>query len=155
MASASPSRAEKPEPDRLVPFPDRGPDHRPKLVVAQGRGGTGKSVFIRTVVERAQNAGREPAVADADRTNATLPLFFADVIRPEYQDETSVHDWLDEVVNQQVEKKMTVVLDMGGGDQVFKRFARELELAPAMEAAGITGRGPPDRPRPGRSRLPA
>lgn len=137
MASPSPSRAEKPEADSLVAFPDRDADHKPKLLVALGRGGTGKSVFVRTVVERAHNAGRELAIADADRTNATLQNFFADVIRPDYQDEKTVHDWLDEVINQQVEKKLTVVLDMGGGDQVFKGFARELELASAMTATGI------------------
>jgi hypothetical protein len=113
------------------------PDEKPKLVVTHGRGGTGKSTFVRAVVERAHEGGRAPAIADADRTNATLPSFFADVVRPEYPDERTVRDWLDVLINQQAEQQMTVVLDMGGGDQVFKDFARSLELAALLDGAGI------------------
>ena len=87
------------------------------------------------MLERAQEAGREPAVADADRTNATLAAFFKGVIRPDHPDDQTVHEWLDDLVNQQAENRKTVILDMGGGDQVFKRFARELELAKLMESA--------------------
>ena len=113
------------------------PERRPKLVVTHGRGGTGKSTFVRVLLERAQEAGREVAAADADRTNATLSSFFAAVLRPDHPDDQTVHDWLDDLVNQQAEDRMTVILDMGGGDQVFKRFARELELAKLMDGAGI------------------
>jgi hypothetical protein len=114
-----------------------GTQHRPKLIVTHGRGGTGKSTFVRAIVERAQAAGRAPAIADADRTNATLPSFFADVIRPAYPDDKTVRDWLDSLINQQADQQMTVVLDMGGGDQVFKDFARSLELANLLESVGI------------------
>jgi len=76
-------------------------------------------------------------LADADRTNATLQTFFTGVIRPEYPDEKTVHDWLDAVINQQAADKVTVILDMGGGDQVFKRFAMELQLSELLEGAGI------------------
>lgn len=113
------------------------PDQTAKLVVTHGRGGTGKSTFVRVMVERAQEAGRGPAIADADRTNATLASFFKDVIRPDYPDEKTVHDWLDSLINQQAEDQITVVLDMGGGDQVFKRFAKSLELSALLDSAGI------------------
>ena len=76
-------------------------------------------------------------MADADRTNATLAAFFKEVIRPDHADDQTVHDWLDDLVNQQAEDRMTVILDMGGGDQVFKRFAKELDLATLMDGAGI------------------
>jgi hypothetical protein len=134
-----------------VPFRNPGPaenvaplalppqmgDTKPKLIVTHGRGGTGKSTFVRVMFERAQGAGRPPVLADADRTNATLQTFFKGVFRPEYPDEKTVHDWLDAVVNQQAADKVTVILDMGGGDQVFKRFAMELQLAELLDGADI------------------
>jgi hypothetical protein len=110
---------------------------KPKLLATHGRGGTGKSTFVRAIAERAQAAGRALAIADADRTNATLPAFFANVDRPEAADERTVTDWLDALINQQAEAQATVVLDMGGGDQVFKRFAAELQLVELLEGAGI------------------
>jgi hypothetical protein len=89
------------------------------------------------MVERAQDEGREIAIADADRTNATLAAFLKGVIRPEHSDEASVHDWLDALINQQAEDQISIILDMGGGDQVFKGFARSLELATLLDGAGI------------------
>jgi hypothetical protein len=121
----------------LQTVPAAVPDDRPKLVVTCGRGRTGKSTFVRIMVERAQESGREVVIADADRTNATLSSFFQGVVRPEFRDDRSVHDWLDAVVNQQAADRATVVLDAGGGDQVFKGFAAELELASLLETAGI------------------
>jgi hypothetical protein len=49
-----------------------------------------------------------------------------------------VADWLDELVNTQAETRMSLMLDMGGGDQVFKRFAASLDLAALLQAEGIT-----------------
>ena len=112
-------------------------EETPKLIVTHGRGGTGKSTFARLLIERAHETGRPPTVADADRTNATLPKFFDDVLRPPSTDDKSVTDWLDAVVNAQAEQRVTVVLDMGGGDQVFKRFAIELQLVDMLLEAGI------------------
>jgi hypothetical protein len=109
----------------------------PKFIVAHGRGGTGKSTFVRIIAERAQAAGRDVIIADADRTNATLGNFFSGVIRPEYPDDRSVMDWLDDLVNGIADAKQTVLLDLGGGDNVFKPFAAGLELANLLTSAGI------------------
>ena len=113
------------------------PADQPKLCVTHGRGGTGKSTGVRILKERADEAGRPVAIADADRTNATLAAFYQDVVRPEYPDEKTVADWLDELVNSQAETRMSLLLDMGGGDQVFKRFAASLELASLLQREGI------------------
>jgi len=137
MTNASSHSANLAETDDPLAAPAQVADTRPKLVVTHGRGGTGKSTFVRVMFERAQSAGRPPILADADRTNATLQAFFKGVVRPDYPDERTVHDWLDAVVNQQAADKVTVVLDMGGGDQVFKRFAMELRLAELLDEAGI------------------
>lgn len=113
------------------------PADQPKLLVMHGRGGSGKSTLVRVIVERATEAGREVAVADADRTNATLGSFLKNVTRPELPDDKTVSDWLDDLMNQQAETRMSVALDMGGGDQVFKRFASSLELADLLAGEGI------------------
>ena len=131
-----PSPARRSDPDEtsvaaVIPL------HKPKLVVAHGRGGSGKSTVLRYLAERAQDAGREIVIADADRTNATLAAFFEGVVRPEHGEEVIVADWLDALVTQQAEEQLTVLLDMGGGDQVFDRFAREVQLADLMASAGV------------------
>jgi hypothetical protein len=131
MASAR--RADMAEPTDLEPMPAE----QPKMVVTHGRGGTGKSTGVRILKERADEAGRPVAIADADRTNATLGSFYADVVRPEYRGEQGVTDWLDDLVNTQAETRMSLLLDMGGGDQVFKRFAASLDLAALLQAEGI------------------
>jgi hypothetical protein len=117
--------------------PERPSGAKAKLAVTLGRGRTGKSTFVRVMVERTQDEGREIAIADDDRTNATLAAFLRGVVRPEHSDETSVHDWLDALINQQAEDQVSIILDMGGGDQVFKGFARSLELAALLDGAGI------------------
>ena len=132
MASAR--RADMAEATDLEPMPAE----QPKMVVTHGRGGTGKSTGVRILKERADEAGRPVAIADADRTNATLGSFYADVVRPEYRGEQGVTDWLDDLVNTQAETRMSLLLDMGGGDQVFKRFAASLDLAALLQAEGIT-----------------
>jgi len=109
----------------------------PKLVIAIGRGNTGKSAFFRWVVERDHLAGREVMIADADRTNATLPQFFAGVQRPEFSDDDYMSDWLGSLIEAQVQSRMSVVVDMGGGDLVWSRFARMLELTVLLENNGI------------------
>jgi hypothetical protein len=130
--------ARRPTEEGAVIEIDRVPDTPiPKLLVTHGRGGTGKSTCVRILAERAQAAGRSVVIADADRTNATLASFFSDVVRPDHPDDKTVTDWLDALVNQQAELMATVLLDMGGGDQVFKRFAQSIELVTLLDQVGI------------------
>ena len=81
-------------------------------------------------------AGTRPA-AQYSRNKATLGSFLKNVTRPEAPDDKTVSDWLDDLMNQQAETRMSVALDMGGGDQVFKRFASSLELAELLAGEGI------------------
>jgi len=110
---------------------------QPKLMIAMGRGNTGKSAFFRWAVERAELAGRDVLIADADRTNATLPKFFQSVQRPEFLDDDYLSDWLGSLIEIQVQSRLSVVVDMGGGDLVWSRFSRMLELTALLEANGI------------------
>jgi len=110
---------------------------RPKLFVPLGRGNTGKTVLLRWVAERANNAGCFPAIADADRTNQTLSSYFDGVISPESADDLDMKEWLDALLEKQIESKMTVLLDLGGGDLVLKQHAAEMELVHFMHKHGV------------------
>ena len=113
------------------------PPHIPSLVVPQGRGGRGKTWWIRWAVERAQNLGREVVVADADRTNATLSAYFDGVVSPPSADDRDVREWLAAFVEQQIESRFTAVMDFGGGDLILKRVAREIGLVEFLVGHGI------------------
>ena len=108
-----------------------------KLVVPLGRGARGKTWWVRWAVERAQSQGREVVVADADRTNATLSSYFAGVASPPSADDRDVREWLAAFIEQQIDQKFTAVLDLGGGDLVLKRVAREIGLVGFLTQYGI------------------
>ena len=109
----------------------------PKLVLALGRGKTGKSTFIRWAAESALERGAEPVIADADRTNATLAAFFENVTRPESPEDEDVRLWLNDFVDRQIENQFSAFLDLGGGDLILKTWARDLELALFLEQHGV------------------
>jgi hypothetical protein len=110
----------------------------PKLVLALGRGKTGKSTWIRWAVETALEQGAAPVIADADRTNATLAAFFENVTRPESPEDEDVRLWLNDFVDRQIEQRFSAFLDLGGGDLILKTWARDLELAPFLEKHDVT-----------------
>jgi hypothetical protein len=109
----------------------------PKLVLTMGRGKTGKSTFIRWAGERAFRAGRSPVIADGDRTNATLAAFFDGVSRPPSPDPDEMKQWLNAMIEDQIEQRYNVLLDLGGGDLVWKEHARDLELVSLCEKYGV------------------
>lgn len=109
----------------------------PKLIVPLGRGNTGKSVVSRWMCETAMSAGNPVVIADADRTNQTLAQYFDGVISPSSPDDYDMKAWLDALFEQQIENRLTVVLDLGGGDLVLKRHAAEMELVSFMQQNAI------------------
>lgn len=112
------------------------PLHKPKFVVAYGRGRSGKSTGLRYLAERAQIAGRDVTIADAD-PRATLVSHFSEVLQPKRRDDKALHAWLDAVVNAQADALTTVVLDRNGGDQAFGRFAASVNLTDLLTEVGI------------------
>jgi hypothetical protein len=115
-----------------------GTDTRPRCLFLSGRGGTGKSLLLRWMAERAFAAGRTLVIADGDRTNRALPKYFDGVLFPESVDDGAVAHWLETVLEQMVIDRFTLVVDLGGGDQVLKRLAHELALQSLLEENGIT-----------------
>jgi len=110
----------------------------PKLLLALGRGKTGKSTFVRWAAERSLGLGGLPVIADADRTNATLAAFFENVERPPSPADDDVLDWLEGFADRQITERFSAFLDMGGGDLVLKNWAASIDLAPFLVENGIT-----------------
>ena len=125
----------------VTPATDRPPvpaiSSEPRLIVPLGRGSRGKSLWTRWAVERAQSEGREVVVADADRTNPTLAGYFEGVVTPPSADDRDVREWLASFIEAQIAGRFTAVLDLGGGDLVLKRIAREIQLVPFLREHGI------------------
>jgi hypothetical protein len=111
-------------------------DPAPKLIVAMGRGRIGKSTFIRYAAENAIRRGKVVLIGDADRTNRTVSAFFDDVSRPEYDDDEGLREWLNGVIEQQVEHRFSFFLDLEGGDRVVKEHAQALALVDFCEEVG-------------------
>lgn len=110
----------------------------PILLALFGRGNVGKTTLMRILVDRAMEAGRlDFTIADGDRTNGTLAEFYSGVVRPPETDDQSVLDWLDDLINAQVDARTSLLLDMGGGDTLFPRFASEVGLVELLKEAGI------------------
>lgn len=108
------------------------------FVVLAGRGGTGKTFLLRWICERLFAASRSVVIADGDRTNRTLPLFFQDVQTPRSADDRVVRRWLEDIIEQMVAQKFSVIVDLGGGDMVLKQLATELDLQAMLVQHGVT-----------------
>lgn len=109
----------------------------PKLVVLLGRGRVGKSTLGMWMAERARLEGRSLIIADIDRTVATLPAFFGDVSQPDSGEDDDVSGWLNALFETQIEKRSTILLDTGGGDTLFGRYAKAFGLSQLLESAGV------------------
>lgn len=121
-----------------LPSPAQDISDQSRLIVAGGRGKVGKSVMLRFGIERCLARGGDPIVADADRTNATLTAFFPSSIRPPSSEDGDVRDWLNSLIDAQVEHRRSIFLDLGGGDLSLHAWARDLDLVPFLIDNGIT-----------------
>ena len=111
----------------------------PCAVFAVGRGGRGKTVAYRWMIDRALNQGRQIIVADADRTNQTLAAFFRElVVSPPSAADDDVRPWLDGLLEKAISERQSLIVDLGGGDQLLKHAALELGLAEFLIRNGVT-----------------
>jgi len=111
----------------------------PRAVFAVGRGGRGKTVAYRWMIDRALNQGRQIIVADADRTNQTLAAFFGElVLSPPSAADDDMRPWLDGLLEKAINERQTLIVDLGGGDQLLKHAALELGLADFLIRNDVT-----------------
>ena len=117
-------------------------DSRPVLAVRLGRGRTGGTTVLDFLVQRARRRGTTIKVADGDRRNATLSDLYpvgkaGGALRPEGTEIGDVAEWVTEVVSQMADEQVSMVLDMGAGDEVLEAHAKQMNLAEFCEASGI------------------
>jgi hypothetical protein len=111
----------------------------PRAIFAVGRGGRGKTVAYRWMIDRALNQGRQIIVADADRTNQTLAAFFGElVVSPPSAADDDMRPWLDGLLEKAIEQRQSLIVDLGGGDQLLKHAAMEFDLAGFLAQNDVT-----------------
>ena len=120
-----PSFAKRQAPDAVVEGVNL--DGVPKIIFLAGRGKTGKTTEIRWMAEMALANGRPLLMGDLDPTNASFSTYFQGVHRPANADSPAVAlKWLEQLVSHAIRHRLTLVVDLGGGDTTLRRLVDEL-----------------------------
>lgn len=106
----------------------------PSFIFFAGRGYTGKTFLNRYLYE---TACHPVIVGDGDRTNIGISKFVPQARVPLSSDERDVRDWLMALIDEQIETKTDLMLDLGGGDVILGNLARELNLDEFLVEQGI------------------
>jgi len=111
---------------------------RAKIVMAAGRGKTGKTTLLRWIAEQSLEDGRTFLMADIDPTNASFAAYFEGVSRPRDDDPLHVRDWLQRFIEYAVAHGYSALVDLGGGDTTLRTIAAEMPGFDTMiEEAGL------------------
>jgi len=110
-----------------------------KIVFWIGRGKTGKTTGIRWAAEAAILAGTTLLMADMDPTNDTFSKYIDNVARPpEASDPALSLKWLDKLLQHALEHRLSLLVDLGGGDTTLRRLVEQLPaLVEMAEAQGF------------------
>lgn len=102
-----------------------------------GRGRTGKTTLIRWIGERAASSDSAVALADLDRTNATLTSYLSGVIRAPTLDDAGTVQWLQKIIGNAMSNHTSTLIDLGGGDTALVQLADEVpNMAELVHDAG-------------------
>ena len=99
---------------------------RPKIIMAAGRGKTGKTTMLRWMAERGLANGSRFLMADIDPTNASFSAYFPDTARPDSVEPLAVRRWLQDFLQFTLAERMTAVIDLGGGDTALRSMVAEM-----------------------------
>ncbi len=110
-----------------------------KIVFWIGRGKTGKTTGIRWAAEAAILAGTTLLMADLDPTNDTFSKYIDNVARPpEASDPALSLKWLDKLLQHALQHRLSLLVDLGGGDTTLRRLVEQLpDLVEMAEAQGF------------------
>ena len=110
-----------------------------KVIFFVGRGKTGKTTLIRWLSETALASDGTFLMADMDPTNDTFSKYIEGVARPaEAGDPVLSLKWLDKLLQHAMAEKMSVLVDLGGGDTTLRRLVAQLpDLVSMFETAGF------------------
>jgi hypothetical protein len=110
---------------------------QPKVIMAVGTGGTGKTTVLRWICEKAfeRDDGNPLMLATVDPVNRELAQYFADTVSPNTKDAAA---WLERLLAKIVETKWSAAIDFGGGDTSLPKLVEEVpDLLAVMDAADI------------------
>lgn len=110
-----------------------------KIIFWVGRGKTGKTTGIRWMAEMATTAGTPLLMADLDPTNDTFSKYLENVGRPSDASDPAISlKWLDKMLQYALQKKSSLLVDLGGGDTTLRRLVTQLpDLVEMFEAANF------------------
>src|SRR5438270_3414790 len=112
-------------------------EQKPIFLVGFGRGRVGKSTFCRLVLDRAHHAGRQTVLAaDGDRSQ-TLASYYPSALKPDSAEDEDVGKFLTNILDKIALERVSVVLDLGGGDKSLATYGRQLELVEFCLENGI------------------
>lgn len=114
-----------------------GPLLSPRLILPLGRGARGKSLWSLWYLDRNAQAGSAITIADGDRTNQSLRARFPDALKPETASDPAVLAWIRTLIETQIQSRTNLLLDLGGGDLLLKRTARDMQLLEWLTEMGI------------------
>jgi hypothetical protein len=121
--------------------PQKGEDlsGKKKVIFFIGRGKTGKTTLIRWICETALSSGSVFLMADMDPTNDTFSKYIDGVARPDDAGEPALAvKFLERLLQHALEQKMSLAVDMGGGDTTLRSFFKQLpDLVALFESAGF------------------
>lgn len=113
---------------------------KPKVNLAIGQGGVGKTTLLRWVAERAlsRDGGDPLALATVDPVNRELSHYFPEAMAPKTQDPAQITAWLERMLTWLMTEKKSAAIDFGGGDISLSRLVTEVpNLQAMMEEAGV------------------
>ena len=126
----------------------QGSENKPCLVIREGRGRLGGTMFLDLLIQRAREAGRRVIPLDGDLKSRTLsstyPAVGLDGARivdgastPPSDDIVALKDWIQGHLNQMTEDHASRVLDLSGGDRVIQELVLDLRLRSFCHDFGV------------------
>jgi hypothetical protein len=111
----------------------------PIIWVALGRQRVGKTALLNSAVQFFREAGHHVRVWNADQQNKShaLSQFFADA---EHVPEGGIEDakvWIEQRLEDLIERRYDAVLDVGGGATGFTKLVQEVPLLEAVEGSSV------------------
>jgi len=121
-------------PSETNSFPNQA---KPKLVILNGRGHSGKTVTAQWIIDRAQMQGREIYIGDADPTNGALAAYFDNVSRPPNADLDDTEDWVKAFIDRLIIERFNAIVDSGAGTTIWKSLNRKLDFTDLAQKFGL------------------
>ena len=114
-------------------------DRRPVLFITVGRQRVGKTTFMNVLIQALRKQGAEIVIWNADQLNTThnLAVFHPDALQPKSSDFEDGKAWLEDRMQDQMERQYDVMLDVGGGETPLSRLVREVPIVEAAKRRGI------------------